>query len=91
MTIKIHLDKEITDQTTHKIRLSAEGFYDRADRLYASVSNIQWQGNAKDDFLFELYRCTSALKSLSDSLDLLGFQLSRETEEWESISARFSR
>ena len=90
MTNQIHLDKDITDLTAQKLRLSAEGLFDRADRLYCLIANIDWEGSSRDAFLWELYRHTSTLKSLADTLDLLGFQLSQETETWISISARFN-
>jgi len=90
MTNQIHLDKDITDLTARKLRLSAEEFFERADQLYCFIANVDWEGSSRDAFLWELYRHTSTLKSLADTLDLLGFQLSQETEVWISISARFN-
>lgn len=90
MSPSIHLDKEITDQTAQKLRLTAESLFEHANRIYAVLANAEWEGSAREEFLSQLYRKTASLKTLSDSLDLLGFQLSQETETWISISARFS-
>ena len=91
MNTNIHLDTETTDLTALKIRMTADGLYDQADRVYALVANTSWTGGSKDEFLNQLYRCTSKIKSLSDELHLMGFQLSRETDEWVFNGSGFSR
>ena len=91
MTTIIHLDTEVTDLTTLKIRVAAEGLYDQADRIYTLVANTSWAGGAKDEFLSQLYQCTSKLKTLSDELHLMGFNLSHETESWVDHSSGFFR
>ena len=90
MTAMIHLDNEMTDRMILKIRLTADNFFDRADLLYARSSNMSWEGSSRDAFLFDLYRCTSTLKRLSDSLDQLGFQLAQETDQWYQAASRLS-
>lgn len=90
MTTNLHLDTDVTDLTALKIRLTAEEFYDQADRLYALLANTAWDGTSKDEFLYQLYCHTSKIKSLSNELHLMGFQLVRETDEWISISANFT-
>ncbi len=91
MTYFIHLDTEVTDLTALKIRVTAEGLYDQADRVYALAANMSWVGSSRDEFLYQLYQCTSNLKTLSNELHLLGFNLSRETETWVIQSSGFSR
>ena len=86
----IHLENELTDRMILRIRLTSENFYDRADLLYARCASANWEGSPKDEFLFNLYRCTSTLKRLSDSLDQLGFQLAQETDQWFQTASRFS-
>jgi uncharacterized protein YukE len=87
----IHLDTEVTDLTALKIRVAAEGLYDQADRVYMLVAKTSWMGGSKDEFLNQLYQCTSKLKTLSDELHLLGFNLSHETESWVDHSSGFFR
>ncbi|HCU57049.1 MAG TPA: hypothetical protein DF984_02275 [Anaerolineaceae bacterium] len=91
MTYFIHLDTEVTDLTALKIRVTTEGLYDQADRVYALAANMSWDGSSRDEFLNQLYQCTSKLKTLSNELHLLGFNLSRETEAWVFNSSGFSR
>jgi hypothetical protein len=89
MTHSIHLETESTDLSVHRIRTTAETLYDLADSIYAAIAQTDWEGSSKDDFLFEVYRCTSTIKFLAESLDLLGFQLKQTTEFWELTASRF--
>lgn len=91
MAYFIHLDTEVTDLTALKIRLIAEDLYDQADKLYAIASHTSWAGESKDEFLNQLYQCTSTLKALSNELHLLGFDLSRETNTWVVNSSSLYR
>lgn len=87
----IHLDTEVAELTALRIRVTAENLYDQADRVYALAANTSWAGGSKDEFLNQLYQCTSKLKTLSNELHLLGFNLSREAETWVVHSSSFSR
>jgi hypothetical protein len=90
MTAKIYLDSQTTEQTLMRLRRTAEDLFDCADRLYLRCACMEWDGASKDAFLYQLHRCTSTLKVLSDSLDLLGFQGAQETEQWQEISSFFT-
>lgn len=91
MTAIIHLDTSITDFSIQKLRSTAENMFDRADYLYSLLCQTEWQGASKDLLLYDLYRCSSTLKTLSDSLDLLGFQLSKEIEQWMDSAENLGR
>ena len=86
----IHLDQQPTEIALQKLRLVAEGLFDTADRLYLRCANMEWDGASRDTYLYELHRCLSDIKALSDSLDLLGFQAAQETDRWIEGSSYFS-
>ena len=90
MPAMIHLDQETTTITLRRLCIVAEGLFDSADRLYLRCANIDWDGASKDAYLYELHRCLSDIKALSDSLDLLGFQAVQETDRWIEVSSSFS-
>jgi hypothetical protein len=90
MAAMIHLDLQPTETTLRKLCVVAEALYDSADLLYLRCANIEWDGASKDDFLHQLHRCTSAIKTLSDTLDLLGFQAAQEADLWVEVSSTFS-
>lgn len=82
MATKIFLDTDATDILIYKMRTSADALYDHAAMTYSRVAWAEWEGATKDDYLYQLQQCTSTLKRLADRLDLLGFQLSQEVEQW---------
>ena len=90
MTTFIHLDTAQTDLSILYLRRTAEYIYDRAEYLYALLTQVEWEGESKDIFINDLYRCVSNLRTLSDSLDSQGFQLSQEIEGWIEIGASFN-
>ena len=91
MTIIIHLEKEQTDYAIQKLRFAAETLFDYSDHLYTHCAQVQWEGSSKDDFLFDLYRCTTNLKTLSDSLDLLSFRLAQKTTGLFEAASTFNQ
>jgi len=90
VTNLIHLDTESTDLLIRKMHLTADQVFDLADLVYARMALTDWEGPAKDAFLDDLFRCTTAIKQLADELDLLGFQTAHEIEQWLRISQSFS-
>jgi hypothetical protein len=86
----IHLDITETDIAIRKLRSSADALFDSADRIYTFLANVDWIGQNRDDFLYDLHSCTSKIKVLSDSLDLLSFQLVQELDQWEQNASHFS-
>lgn len=85
----IHLESETVDLLTTKLKLFAEDLFDSAETLYSSGLNADWEGASKADFLYDLYCCTSSLKNLADTMDLLRFQLAQESEQWITIAQTF--
>lgn len=90
MTTFIHLDTAETDVSILYLRRTAEYIYDRAEYLYGLLTQVEWEGSSKDIFIDDLYRCVSTLRTLSDSLDSQGFQLSQELERWVGVAASFN-
>lgn len=89
MAVKIFLDSNATDLLVYTMRSTADALYDHAVIVYARLARAHWEGASKDDTLFQLQLCTSALKRLADQLDLLGFQLSQEVEQWLVTASKF--
>ena len=91
MSTKIFLDSDVTENLIHKIWITADALYDHAVVTYSRMAWVEWEGATKDDYLFQLQQCTSALKRLADRLDLLGFQLSQEIEQWLVTASKLER
>lgn len=91
MSQKILLETDATEALSYKMRATADAFYDYAASIYARVAWTSWDGDSKDEYLYQLQQCTSAIKQLSDHLDLLGFQLSQEVEQWVMTATKFGK
>jgi hypothetical protein len=85
----IHLEDDQTLIMSAKITLTAYELVERADQIYYALARTDWEGPSKDEFLNELYQRIAALKTLSDQLDFLGFQLKQEIDQWHETAWDF--
>lgn len=90
MSNKIYLDPNSTDHLIFSIRSTADVIFDHATSTYARMAWAIWEGRSKDEYLFRLQQCTTTLKKLADQLDMLGFELSQEVEQWLQTASRFN-
>ncbi len=90
MTMTIHLNTDLTLETRYKIKQTASLLYDQADRLYAMMTMMDWQSTSREAFMTEVHERITKIKELADALDLLGFKLSQEMDQWLEVSSHFS-
>ena len=82
MTI-IHMDTEQVRGISQRLRQASTNIEDKILATQNAVKSINWQGQSRDEFFFELEQVVKSILDLAEDVACLGTRVEKEVEEWE--------
>lgn len=81
----IHMDTESVYKLSATIAACANGLEERGLAVKKQLDPTQWEGEARDGFVFQVKTCISNLSNLRDEIDNLNLALNREIDQWLQV------
>jgi uncharacterized protein YukE len=80
----IHMETELVRDEGRKMMYTATDFIDLMDQLRYSAGNLRqaWNGPRATNYMHELDRLITSLRTQAQNLDTLGSRITREVDEW---------
>lgn len=81
----IHMEVETVKSLANRIQLFAEALTQKHQSMLSIVRNIDWGGDAKEQFSTDANSLVNSLDKLADSILITSRQLSKEVDQWVSV------
>lgn len=90
MTI-IHMEVETVKSLANRAQLFAETLTQKHQNVNSIVRNIDWNGDAREQFSTDSNSLINSLDKLADSILIFSRQLSKEVDQWVSVDSTGSK
>lgn len=87
----IHLEVETVKSLANRLQLFAEALTQKHQYMFSIVRNIDWGGDAKEQFSTDANSLVNSLDKLADSILISSRQLSKEVDQWVSVDSTGSK
>lgn len=86
----IHMDVDEVRSMAARLRNQANIIDDHISTLRAEVTQMEWQGRSRDQFIDEVYFYLDKQKALADTLKKMAICAERKANQWETVASIFA-
>ena len=83
----IHMEVETVKSLVNRLQLFAEALTQKHQNMFSIVRNIDWGGDAKEQFSTDTNSLVNSLDKLADTIHILSRQLSKEVDQWVLVDS----